>query len=149
MAKRKKTDTVQLKVRLREALRRRLESGAKANEISLNSEIVTRLEQSILQAQNSFLLEALLAPGLGLDFLRAIATVIRQAGPQWSAPPASQAVSDAVCKLLAVFTGELLAVEDSFPNHKDRASSDHLAWLALLVTRFHLASEIQLKGTKQ
>jgi hypothetical protein len=50
MAKRKKTEIVQFKVRLREALRQQLESAAKAQERSLNSEIVTRLEQSIAQA---------------------------------------------------------------------------------------------------
>jgi integrase len=46
MAKRKKTDFVQFKVRFREALRRRLEGAAKAQERSLNSEIVARLEES-------------------------------------------------------------------------------------------------------
>jgi hypothetical protein len=43
---RKPTDTVQLKLRFSEALRRRLERAAKANNRSLNSEIVGRLEDS-------------------------------------------------------------------------------------------------------
>ena len=60
MAKRKKTDTVQLKLRMREALRKRLETAARAEEISLNSEMIRRLENSFLMAQNAFLLEALL-----------------------------------------------------------------------------------------
>jgi hypothetical protein len=46
MAKRKRTDIVALKLRLREALRKRLELAAKGGERSLNSEIVARLEQS-------------------------------------------------------------------------------------------------------
>jgi len=50
MAKRKRTDIVQFKVRLRENLRRRLETAAKGQERSLNSEIVARLEQSFEQA---------------------------------------------------------------------------------------------------
>lgn len=43
---RKPTDTVQLKLRFPEALRRQLERAAKANDRSLNSEIVGRLEGS-------------------------------------------------------------------------------------------------------
>src|SRR5262249_48315860 len=43
---RKPTDTVQLKLRFLEALRRRLERAAKANDQSMNAEIVSRLEQS-------------------------------------------------------------------------------------------------------
>jgi hypothetical protein len=43
---RKPTDTVQLKLRFPEALRRQLERAAKANDRSLNLEIVGRLEGS-------------------------------------------------------------------------------------------------------
>ena len=43
---RKPTDTVQLNLRFPESLRRRLERAADANDCSLNSEIVIRLEQS-------------------------------------------------------------------------------------------------------
>jgi hypothetical protein len=46
MAKRKKTDFVQFKIRFRESLRSRLEQAAKGQERSLNSEIVARLEES-------------------------------------------------------------------------------------------------------
>ena len=46
MAKRKKTDIVALKLRLREGLRAWLETAAKSEKRSLNSEIVLRLEQS-------------------------------------------------------------------------------------------------------
>ena|SRR5437588_50421 len=49
MAKRKKTDFVQFKVRFREGLRARLEATAKAQERSLNGEIVARLEESFVR----------------------------------------------------------------------------------------------------
>jgi Arc-like DNA binding dprotein len=43
---RKQTDTVQLKLRFPERLRRRIEAAAERNERSLNGEIVHRLELS-------------------------------------------------------------------------------------------------------
>jgi hypothetical protein len=46
MTKRKKTEIVGLKLRLRESLRRQIEAAAKVQERSLNSEIVGRLEES-------------------------------------------------------------------------------------------------------
>ena len=54
MVKRKKTDWVQFKVRFREDLRRRLEAAAKAQERSLNGEIVARLEQSFGRGSLSY-----------------------------------------------------------------------------------------------
>jgi hypothetical protein len=49
MTKRKKTEIVGLKLRLRESLRRQIETAAKAQERSLNSEVVARLEVSFLR----------------------------------------------------------------------------------------------------
>jgi hypothetical protein len=46
MAKRKNTDVVQLKLRLVESLRKKLEVAARGEHRSLNSEIVHRLEES-------------------------------------------------------------------------------------------------------
>jgi hypothetical protein len=43
---RKPTDTVQLKLRFSERLRRRLEQAAKHNDWSMNTEIVNRLDES-------------------------------------------------------------------------------------------------------
>jgi hypothetical protein len=94
----------------------------------------------------SFLLEALLAPGDRLEFLRAISAVLKGAGPNWNTPPTSFAVADAISKLVALFSGELRPNEASFPNREDATSGDHLAWLAVLVGRFHLASENEIKG---
>jgi hypothetical protein len=149
MAKRKKTDTVQLKLRIREALRKRLETAARAEEISLNSEMGRRLEQSFLQNQSWLLVETLLARGPGLELLMAIATVLRQAGPNWHrSPSVANAVADAVNKVVAVLIGELPPVEDAFPERNDETSSDHLAWMAVLVGRFHAASENDIRGAE-
>ena len=46
MAARKQTAIVGLKVRLREPLRKKLEMAAKKRGVSLNAELVNRLEQS-------------------------------------------------------------------------------------------------------
>lgn len=48
MAKRSRSDTVQLKARMKEPLRAKLEAAAEAKGISLNAEMVHRLEQSFL-----------------------------------------------------------------------------------------------------
>jgi hypothetical protein len=49
MKKRKKLDFVQFKIRLRESLRKQLEVAAHAKDVSLNSEMVSRLERSFIQ----------------------------------------------------------------------------------------------------
>jgi len=46
--KRKPTEIVQIGLRLRENLRGQLEAHAKSKAVSLNSEIVSRLEKSLL-----------------------------------------------------------------------------------------------------
>lgn len=48
MAARKQTAIVGLKVRLREPLRKKLEVAAKQKGVSLNAELVARLEESFL-----------------------------------------------------------------------------------------------------
>jgi hypothetical protein len=149
MARRKKTDIVQFKLRIREVLRKRLETVAKNEERSLNSEIVDRLEQSFAQNKNMLLLEAILAPGLGLDLIRAVATIITVAGPEWHQPPKSHAVADAINKVVAVFTGELPANRESFPDHDETGTGDNFAWAAMLVARIFAKGEIELKGAAQ
>jgi hypothetical protein len=47
MPRRKTTDTVQLKLRIREDLRRRLEQEAKRKRVSLNTEMAERLSKSL------------------------------------------------------------------------------------------------------
>lgn len=48
MVPRKKSATVQLKVRMKEPLRAKIEKAAKSKGVSINAEIVDRLQQSIL-----------------------------------------------------------------------------------------------------
>jgi hypothetical protein len=50
---RKPTDTVQLKVRLSEALRRQMEDAAARNGRSMNAEIVARLQSSVQKHQDA------------------------------------------------------------------------------------------------
>src|SRR5262249_17838582 len=107
MAKRKKTDIVQFKLRIREALRRRLEATARAEERSLNGEIAHRLENSFEQDKNSRLLEELLAPGAGIELLRGVALILRREGQDWNTPPKFRVVSEAIGKFIAVVGGEL------------------------------------------
>jgi hypothetical protein len=133
MTKRKKTDIVQFKLRIREALRRRLAASATIQERSLNSEIAHRLENSFEQEKNVQLLEALLAPGAGLDLVRAVATILRYAGRDWNTPAKSHAVSEAIRKFIAVLSGELEPIENSFPNRNETGSADQLAWFAVRV----------------
>jgi hypothetical protein len=56
---RKPTDSAQLKLRLREELRKRLEREAKKADHSLNTEMVRRLEQSFEHADLKSLQQAL------------------------------------------------------------------------------------------
>jgi len=88
---RKTTDTVQLKLRFSEALRRRLEREARRQEHSLNGEIINRLEQSFRKSEDADLLGSTLRAlfgGATGDLLRAIATVIwlieRRTGKKWN-----------------------------------------------------------------
>jgi len=87
---RKLSDTVQLKLRFSEALRRRLEREAKRQEHSLNGEIIARLEQTFRKSEDADLLGSTLRAlfgGATGDLLRAIATAIwlieKSAGKKW------------------------------------------------------------------
>jgi hypothetical protein len=137
--KRKKTDIAELKLRIREDLRFRIEKAAKAHDTSLNLEMCARLEQSFLQAENAMLLESLLAGGPSLWVLRAISVILRQVGEDWVADTARvQKVSNAIDKFMLVVGGVLPLTEDSFPDLKVNGSSDQLAYTALLSERFLL-----------
>ena len=67
---RKPTQTVQLKVRMKEPLRRKLEVAAKKHGVSMNTEAVTRLDQSLKD-------EALLGGDRVLEACRLFADVVR------------------------------------------------------------------------
>jgi hypothetical protein len=90
MAKRKRTDIVQSHVRLREALRQRLERQAQRNGVSLNSEMAARLERS-LDVEDR--LADMLGGEQNLQLFRvmgpAIAKIEAEAGKRWEADVAT------------------------------------------------------------
>jgi hypothetical protein len=63
---RKPSDTVQLKLRFPEALRRRLERAAKASDQSMNAEIIHRLEKSFRRQDEDERLKAMLSENDGV-----------------------------------------------------------------------------------
>jgi hypothetical protein len=100
IAKRKKTDFVQFKIRFRESLRARLEVAAKGQERSLNSEIVARLEQSFdreglarIRDGAERALDSMVVEARRRDAL--VSTVMRLAfDKELGSPEARQAVAD-------------------------------------------------------
>ena len=65
MAKRAKTDVINLKLRIRESLRARLAASAKRNDVSLNSEIARRLESSLEREDITAAVQAGIKAALG------------------------------------------------------------------------------------
>jgi hypothetical protein len=72
MAKRKPSDTVQLKLRFPESLRRRLEREAEANHCSLNTQIVNILEDAFRKSDKLQDRAKAIAHALGDEIVRAI-----------------------------------------------------------------------------
>jgi Arc-like DNA binding domain len=86
MVARKKTDVIQLsKIRMREALRAKLARDAEKKGITLNAEIVDRLEQSYEKAvRDSAIIDMLVRNNdVGSQLLRDIADEIAK-HPDWS-----------------------------------------------------------------
>ena len=101
MAPRDRTAVVQLKTRLREPLRARLEAGAKRRGVTLNTEIVDRLEQSFAKE------DAFDGPEM-LNMARLMAAAFIRGGqqgaharqhPEWTP---SEWVHDKICYQTAV-----------------------------------------------
>jgi hypothetical protein len=142
--KRRESPFVQVKMRMREPLWRRLTAAANSEERTLSAEIVSRLESSYRAERDSLAIEQLMAPGAGLELIRSVGVILRSAGKDWNtSPEKSRAVSEAIAKVVAVLSGELRPVEESFPKHAEKFSADYLGWLAVLVGRFfdHLEGE--------
>jgi hypothetical protein len=91
MAKREKTATVQLKLRIREDLRRKLEKVAAGRDVSLNQEMADRLLQSFENTSVEALMEVV-AGGAKHDvqMLSLVAGLMR-ANPRWKTDPEKQA----------------------------------------------------------
>jgi hypothetical protein len=77
MAKRKKTDIVGLMVRLRESLRKQIETAAARNEVSLNGEIIARLEKSFREDVSQNMAEILVEQSKQLTALMLAVQAIR------------------------------------------------------------------------
>jgi hypothetical protein len=96
MATRKKNETVQYGLRIKESLRSRLEKAAKENDVSLNAEMATRLERS-LSADDQ--LNGVLGSGTRAAFLRVLAATLelveRQTGGQVFIDPLATASAKA------------------------------------------------------
>jgi hypothetical protein len=75
---RKPTETVKLNLRLPERLRKQLERDAKRNGLSLNAEMIYRLESAYSKDQRELLIEALVGGGRNANFLRGIAVKMQQ-----------------------------------------------------------------------
>ena len=132
---RKLSDTVQLKLRFSEALRRRLEREAKRQEHSLNGEIIARLEQSFRKSEDADLLGSTLRAlfgGATGDLLRAIATAIwlieKHAGKKWHEDPETVfQVSHAIGQIVDWFAGGRdPARHAAFLKYRDLSSLDLL-----------------------
>jgi hypothetical protein len=133
MAKRKKTDIVGLKLRLREHLRRRLETRAKYEERSLNAEVIERLEKSFEQETTQLILAVLLARGPNSDLLRGIAQILLIVGEDWPRKPAASAMlAEAINKFIAFCIGQGDAPKKPID---DIHTGEDAAWMALVTMR--------------
>jgi hypothetical protein len=128
--KRREAQLVQLKIRIRERLRQRLERSAKEQEIPLAHEIVRRLENSFEQEATAHLLSQLLASGAGMDLLKAIAAVLSLAGPDWQKDPLRREVAGAINKVVAFAIGEQPRIASPY-DRPFRGDADGLASIAM------------------
>ena len=139
--KRREGQLVQLKIRIRERLRQRLEYAARQEEIPLSHEIVRRLENSFDQQQLFILLEYMLLPGMSMDLFKALARVLAD-HPNWEKSESRHEIATAIYKVIAVFIGEMSPDRESFPEREKSWSADRLAWDALSELRQGLRPKI-------
>jgi hypothetical protein len=128
MAKRKKTDTVQLKLRIREELRRKLEQAAKGRDASLNNEMARRLDDSFESGITERLTELLTGSPATDQLLATIGTALQIAekclknnsdrGPITAA---------AVQKIIEANFSEKDLSDDTFPDREKLNSPDWIA----------------------
>ena len=135
--KRREAQLVQLKIRIRERLRQRLEYAAKQEEIPLSHEIVRRLEKSFEQQQLVILLEYMLAPGMSLDLFKALAGILAD-HPNWEKSESRHVLATAIFKVIATYIGEIPPTKESFPERKEQWGADQLAWDAIFSHLHHM-----------
>ena len=98
---RKPSESVQLKLRFSDALRRQLERAASAGDRSMNSEIVRRLERSFRTEQSNLLF--------------AITTATIGKSPKWSTPDNGKEIGFSP-DIKATMKAKLAAFIDSLPD---------------------------------
>lgn len=150
--KRREGQLVQLKIRIRERLRQRLEYAAREQEIPLSHEIVRRLENSFEKEQLLVLLKYMLAPGMSMDLFKALAGILAEYGLNWQKGPYRHLVATAIYKVIAIYIGELS--QTSLPERDKPGSADQIAWDALFELRRQLppkpvATEQQLRQRQE
>ncbi len=91
MAERSRSDTIQLKARMKEPLRAKLEEAAGARGVSLNAEMIHRLERSFEEfgKEETFLVARLLA--------NAIQTIEAVTGKNWMDDPETHRQTQWAC----------------------------------------------------
>ncbi len=91
MAERSRSDTIQLKARMKEPLRAKLEAAAEARGVSLNAEMIHRLERSFAEfgKEETFLVVRLLA--------NAIQTIEAVTGKNWMDDPEAHRQTQVAC----------------------------------------------------
>jgi hypothetical protein len=149
MPRRKKSDVVQLKLRIREALRARLEAAARRNDESLNSEMARRLENSFLRAENDLLVRVLLAPHpFSLGVLRAVSAIFFAAGKDWDrSNEGRRKVEAAIHKVIDGIFGDPKRKDVySLPKRDVAGSVDHLVWMASQWAAHRISEREEITG---
>lgn len=120
MSSRPESATIQLKVRMKESLRRQIDSSARARGISLNADVVKRLEESFLPAERLFdePILTVVAQLVGASFATGGQLAARRLGhPEWKADEWMQDPSAFRSALTAAFAALAgLAPDESKPN---------------------------------
>jgi hypothetical protein len=132
MAKRKKTDTVQLKLRIREELRQKLQNQANGREVSLNNEMVRRLEQSFNEGSIGLLFDAFTGSQKNTHLLAMIASTLNmiQISKQMD-DKKPQFAAAVISKIVESYLSSEKLSHDSFPQRDIPGSADGLAAVIL------------------
>lgn len=151
MVKRRKTETIQFKLRMREDLRRRLELAAKRDKISINNVIVQRLEDSFRLSRSEYVFDAMVGSAEGTELMLAIATVLKTAGSDWAESRQKSAlVAEAINNAVALLIPLIASAEETAPQQDEKKmNAGELARLALLVRGFDTTNNRELSGGKK
>jgi hypothetical protein len=136
MAKRKKTATVQLKLRIREELRQKLERQAHGREVSLNSEMVRRLENSFESGTTDLLVKVLTGSPSNAKLLAMIASVLQATELLLkNDKQRTEITAAAIKKVIEAHLSDRKLDDADFPDLEKPKSADSIAHHALLVHR--------------